>query len=348
MLASRKYLKNFSFSIVSGKLYAKMKVYKLGKVGNLLSTSLFHACARLDMFGLILVEPEDTYVSLGYFDNIQEILDLQRIKSLGIPVIRREIGGGTVLLAPGQVFYQLVIPKGLAPFRVEEAYRHFSKPVLETYRKLGLEVEYKPINDIVVKSNQRKISGQGAGDIHKAFVFVGNILLRFNTELMAEVLKVPNKDFVKKVLDENLTWVEREKEKAPDFWEVADILEFEFKKLLPLETCWDIPKEALELANKLKDELTSEEVLFEETGRKHRLIKIREGIFLRNKHMEVEGKKVSLSMIVEGQTVKFCRLNGLGLKDLEREIVGLAYDQESIKEVLEKRSLSFLMPLFWD
>ncbi len=325
-----------------------MKVYKLGRVGDLLSTTFFHACARLDMFGLILVEPEDTYISLGYFDNTQEILDLQRVKSLGIPVIRREIGGGTVLLAPGQVFYQLVIPKSLTPFKVEEAYRKFSQPVMETYRRLGIEVEYRPINDIVVKNSQRKISGQGAGDIHKAFVFVGNILLRFNTGLMAEVLNVPDKDFVKKVLDENLTWVEREKGKAPDFWEVADILEFEFKKLLPLETCQETPEEALELANKLKEEFTSEDVLFEETGRRHRLIKMREGIFVRNKHLEVNGKKVSLSMIVEGQTVKLCKLNGLDLENLEREIVGLKYDQEAIKNMLEKKSLSFLFPLFWD
>ncbi len=325
-----------------------MKVYKLGRVGDLLSTTFFHACARLDMFGLILVEPEDTYISLGYFDNTQEILDLQRVKSLGIPVIRREIGGGTVLLAPGQVFYQLVIPKSLTPFKVEEAYRKFSQPVMETYRRLGIEVEYRPINDIVVKNSQRKISGQGAGDIHKAFVFVGNILLRFNTGLMAEVLNVPDKDFVKKVLDENLTWVEREKGKAPDFWEVADILEFEFKKLLPLETCQETPEEALELANKLKEEFTSEDVLFEETGRRHRLIKMREGIFVRNKHLEVDGKKVSLSMIVEGQTVKLCKLNGLDLENLEREIVGLKYDQEPIKNMLEKKSLGFLFPLFWD
>ena len=348
MLASRKYLKNFSFSIVSGKLYAKMKVYKLGKVGNLLSTSLFHACARLDMFGLILVEPEDTYVSLGYFDNIQEILDLQRIKSLGITVIRREIGGGTVLLAPGQVFYQLVIPKSLTPFKIEEAYRKFSQPVMETYRKLGIGVEYRPVNDIVVKSSQRKISGQGAGDIHKAFVFVGNILLRFNTELMAEVLKVPNKDFVKKVLDENLTWVEREKGAMPDFLEVADILEFEFKKLLPLETCQEIPEEALKLADKLKEELTSEELLFEETGRKHRLIKMREGVFLRNKRMKVNGKELSISMIVEGQVIKFCKLNGLEFENLEKEVVGLNYDQESVKIALERFNAGFLLPLFWD
>ncbi|WP_448587315.1 lipoate--protein ligase family protein [Thermocrinis sp.] len=325
-----------------------MQVYVLGKVGDLLSTTLFHAFARLNLFGLILVEPEDTYLSLGYFDNAKEILDMERVRSLGIPVIRREIGGGTVLLAPGQVFYQLVIPKSLAPFKVEDAYKKFSQPVLETYKRLGVEVEYKPINDIVVKKNQRKISGQGAGDIEKSFVFVGNILLRFDVRLMAEVLRTPDKNFLIEVMDQNLSWLERELGKTFEFSHVAPILEEEFRKILPLEKREGIPEDALRLAQKLKEELTSEETLFEDTGKRHRLIKIREGIFVRNKSLDINGKRVRLTILVEDQKVKLCRLVGLDTEDLDKEITGLRYDEESVRNFLEKRSMDFLLPLFWD
>jgi lipoate-protein ligase A len=100
-----------------------VKVYKLGRVGNLRSTTLFHAFASAGLYGLILVEPDDTYLSLGYFDNLQQVVDLERAKALNIPIIRREVGGGTVLLSRGQVFYQLVVPKSLAPFKVENAYK---------------------------------------------------------------------------------------------------------------------------------------------------------------------------------------------------------------------------------
>jgi lipoate---protein ligase len=264
-----------------------VKVYKLGRVGNLRSTTLFHAFARAGLYGLILVEPDDTYLSLGYFDNLQQVVDLERAKALNIPIIRREVGGGTVLLSRGQVFYQLVVPKNLAPFKVENAYQKFSQPVMETYRRLGIEVEYRPINDIITKGTKRKISGQGAGDIGKAFVFVGNILLKFDTHLMAELLKVPYKGLLRHLLDDNISWVEREIGGLPDFWDVAELLERAFSKILPLEGEGEVPSEILNLADRLKEELTSEETLFEDTGRNHRFLKIREGVFLERESLKI-------------------------------------------------------------
>ncbi len=268
-----------------------VKVYKLGRVGDLRSTTLFHAFAKVGLYGLILVEPEDTYLSLGYFDRLEQTVDLQRAKALSIPIVRREVGGGTVLLSRGQVFYQLVLPKSLAPFKVESAYQKFSQPVMETYRKLGIEVEYRPINDIITKGTKRKISGQGAGDIEKAFVFVGNILLTFDTSLMAELLKVKDKGLLKNLLDENLSWVERETGRLPSFWEVAQVLEMEFRKILPLQGEGEVPSEVLSLADKLKEDLTSEETLFEDTGRNHRLLKIREGVYLERDSLKVVKEK---------------------------------------------------------
>jgi len=55
------------------------------------------------------------------------------------------------------VFYQLIINKKKVPFKVIEACQKFSKPVIEVYRKLGIEVEYKPVNDLVVARNKKKI-----------------------------------------------------------------------------------------------------------------------------------------------------------------------------------------------
>lgn len=102
-----------------------MKIYRLGKLSNMFSTTLFHAMAELGYEGLILCEPEDTYISLGYFDKAEELIDLRKCKELGIGVIRRQTGGGAVLLAPGQVFYQLLLSKSKVPFKVEDAYRNY-------------------------------------------------------------------------------------------------------------------------------------------------------------------------------------------------------------------------------
>ncbi|MCX8059603.1 MAG: lipoate--protein ligase family protein, partial [Aquificaceae bacterium] len=233
---------------------------------------------------LILCEPADTYLSLGYFDKAQELVDLERCKKLGIGVIRRRIGGGAVLLGPGQVFYQLLLSKREVPFRVEEAYRKLSLPVIRAYARLGLEVEYRPVNDLLVKKNQRKISGQGAGDIGNLFVFVGNVLLRFDPDMMAELFALPDaqlREEVRQSLWENIGWLERELSESLDSWQVMETLLEEFRKEWELEVHFCPPSEAVERAHALREEMTSLEQLLEDTGRSHTSIKIREGVYVR-------------------------------------------------------------------
>ncbi len=316
-----------------------MNVYFAGGLSNLRSTTLFHAMARLGYEGLIISFPEETYLSVGYFDNVPQIIDLERCKKLGIPLIRREVGGGPVLLDRGQVFYQLILKRGSEhlPFKVDDAYRKFSKPVIRTYKKLGVEVEYKPINDLVVKGSGRKISGQGAGDIGRCFVFVGNILMRFNTRLMAQVFKLPDESFredMVRFLEDNLSWLERETDKSFHEEEVAEVLIEEFSKDLPLNEIKDIPPEAIKLADKLKEELTSEETTMEDTGKTHRLIKIREGFFVRNALLRRKDEKVRVSLVVAEGKVARVKIEGNGFNFLKR-LEGVPYSYKDLKGTLE-------------
>jgi lipoate-protein ligase A len=325
-----------------------MKVYRAGVQENLRSITLFHALARLGYEGLLITSPAETFVSVGYFDSTAEILDLERCREKNLPVIRREVGGGAVLLDPDQVFYQLVMAKGSEglPFRIEDAYRKFSVPVINTYRRLGILTEYRPINDIVVKHNQRKITGQGAADIGDSFVFVGGILLRFNTRLMAEVFRVPEEKFRDKLhrsLEENVTWVERETGLMPSREEVEDILIEEFSKVIDLEGEEDIPSDAIELADRLREEFTSEEVLFEETGRRHRTIKIREGVHVRNGIHKARGGLLRAEVHIWEGIIEEIRIRGdftlyprSAINDLERALIGIPFERGAIRKKLEE------------
>ena len=323
-----------------------MKIYRVGSLGNLRSITLFHAMARLGYEGLIITSPTDTYVSVGYFDKTQEIIDLNKCRKMKIPVIRREVGGGAVLLHPYQVFYQLILRKDKVPFKVVDAYKHFSRAVINTYKRLGVEVEYRPINDIVVKKNKKKISGQGAADIEDMFVFVGGILLRFNTELMAELFKVPEEKFRDKLyksLEENISWVERETGRVPAYEEVEEILVEEFSKLIPFEGEEGIPPEAYELADKLREEFTSEEVLLEDTGRRHRAIKLREGVYLRTSIHKARGGLLRAEIWTDGERIVSARIYGdftlypkNSIKELEESLAGVPFNKEEIKKKVEE------------
>ena len=319
-----------------------MKVYRVGKQENLRSITLFHAMARLGIEGLIITTPADTYVSVGYFDKTEEIIDLEKCREMGIPVIRREVGGGAVLLHPHQVFYQLILRKEKVPFKIVDAYRYFSHAVINAYKKLGIQAEYRPINDIVVKRNKKKISGQGAADIENMFVFVGGILLRFNTELMAKLFKVPEEKFRDKIyksLEENITWVERETGKLPSYEEVEGVLIEEFSKLLPFEGEGKIPKEAYDIADRLKEEFTSQEVLLEDTGRKHRAIKFREGVYLRTSLHKAKGGLLRAEVWTDGESIQRVKIYGDftlypkdGIKKLEDALTGVPFSEDEIRE----------------
>ncbi len=139
-----------------------MNIYKAGKLGNLRSITLFHAMARLGYEGLVITEPSDTYVSVGYFDKTQDIVDLARCEKLGIPVIRREVGGGAVLLHENQIFYQLILPRDKVPFKVQEAYRIFRSP-FERLQEARSGRRIQTHKDIVVKKKQAEDIGAGAG-----------------------------------------------------------------------------------------------------------------------------------------------------------------------------------------
>ena len=85
----------------------------------------------------------------------------------------------------------------------------------------------------------RKISGTGVGEIGNCIVFVGNLILDFNYEMMCKILKVPDEKFrdkVHKTLIENLSTIRRELgENKAKAWEEADLnalMAEEFESLL--------------------------------------------------------------------------------------------------------------------
>ena len=72
-------------------------------------------------------------------------------------------------------------------FKNDCLYGKFLAPVINVYRRIGIHTEYKPINDLI--AGTRKISGTGVGEIGDCIVFVGNLIMDFNYEMMSRILK---------------------------------------------------------------------------------------------------------------------------------------------------------------
>ncbi len=264
-----------------------MKLYSLGKVPWEESQLIYHALASLGREALCLVSPAEPYVCIGFHQDVELEVDLDFCKTNRIPVFRREVGGGAVYLDGDQLFFQLILHKDnpLVPKRKETFYRRFLEPPINVYDKIGIAAEYKPINDII--SGTRKISGTGAAEIGECVVFVGNLIVDFDYDMMSRILRVPDEKFrdkVHKTLVDNLSTIRRELgEEEAGRWDEASLNELmvaEFQKLLgPLEP----GQRDAELQARLRElgrRMLTDEWLYQRGGKRifGRDVKIRSGI----------------------------------------------------------------------
>ncbi len=189
------------------------------------SQAVYHAVAESlgagDPDTVLLVTPVDPYVCIGFHQDASTELDLGACKRLGLPVLRREVGGGAVYLDRGQVFVHWVFHPDHLPRSLADRYALFVEPLVATYRELGVPAMYRPVNDIHVEG--RKIGGTGAARLGDAEVVVGSIMFDFAHDTMAEVLRVASEKMRGKVaatLREYVTSLHRELGVLPDRGEV--------------------------------------------------------------------------------------------------------------------------------
>jgi len=259
-----------------------MLFFDLGKLPGQQSMLTFHALARLGIEALVIVSPKVPLVSIGYFQDAEQEVDLQYCKEAGIPFMRREVGGGATYLDENQIFYQLIWRKDNPKFprAIQEIYPWFSEAPVETYRAFGIEADFRAINDLITKEG-RKIAGEGGGNIGDCMVFVGGILLDFDYKSMSRILKVPDEKFrdkVFKTMEENVTTMKKELGTIPPREEVVRVLREKFEKRIGSLKEAPLTPEIIAKMNQLESWMTSEEFLFPKTPRKPAGVKIREGV----------------------------------------------------------------------
>lgn len=292
-----------------------MKLYRLETVSWQDSQLLYHALPRLGREGLNLLSPGSPYVCIGYFQDVEQEVDVAYCRENDIPIFRREVGGGAVYLDGEQLFYQLIVHKDnpLAPASKEAFYRKFLQPPIEAYRTLGIPAEYKPVNDII--ANGRKVSGNGVAEIGEYIVLVGNLIVDFDYEMMARVLKVPDEKFrdkVYKTLQDNLSTIRRELGSAPPQEELWDLLTEKFVEVLgPLEVETTVDEEWRTKADELAVQFLTDEWLYQKRHpRTDREVKIRAGVRVRHKVHKAPGGLIRATTEVQDGVIAAVSLSG--------------------------------------
>ncbi len=320
-----------------------MYLFEFDSLESIDSMILFHTLAREGIDALILVSPDKPFISVGYFQNPLLEVDMDFCKEKGLPVFRREVGGGAVYLDYHQIFYQVVVrrdnPKAILD--IQKMYEEYSRAPIETYEELGIRVSFRPVNDLIT-STGKKIAGEGSADIGPCIVFVGSIILDFDYETMVRALKVPEEKFRDKIyrtMQENLTTVKRELGIYPSREEVRKILVEKFEKIFGKFERGVITDELREKMNNLRRYMLSPSFLFKRTMRLPDKVKIREGVEIIYGLHKARGGLIRTVEEVRNEIMEAVSITGdfsmfpkKGIVELENELQGKKRDKEEVKE----------------
>ncbi|MCX7781692.1 MAG: lipoate--protein ligase family protein [Negativicutes bacterium] len=154
-------------------------------------------------------------ISIGYFQRIQAEIDLAECQRRGVDVVRR-LTGGRAVLHDAELTYSIVVGADdpSIPPTITASYRHFSTGLLAGLARLGIKAQlsmpraaYGQIEKKRSRSSAacfdspshyeivyegRKLAGSAQVRKNGVILQHGSILLRFDAENMAALLRYPS------------------------------------------------------------------------------------------------------------------------------------------------------------
>lgn len=312
------------------------------------SQAVYHGLARAmaadDRPILDMVRPDGQYVCIGAHQELEKEVDVEYAEANGLPVYRRHVGGGTVLLDEGQYFWHFIIPTEQVDSTPAALFERFSQPAIDTYHHFGVEAAYAPVNDIV--AGGKKIGGTGAGDIGDATVIVGSFMLDFDIERMAQVIQAPSEKFqdkMYKTLQENMTTMRAELGEVPPLDELRTV----FREAVEDRLGWDLEDDSPTDDEQVAIQAARDEISDPEWVRRKGLhgpegrAKVKEGVHVSEGRHKAEGGLIRATVVEADGRIDDLVLSGdiqilpeTGLDELAADLVGEPFDEMELQDAV--------------
>ena len=176
-------------------------------------------------------------ISIGYFQSLNDEIDIEACERCGVDYVRRITGGGAVFHQK-ELTYSIVVPESHPeiPKHILNSYGRICGAVMRGLRRLGIESQYVPINDIV--SGGRKISGNAQTRKFETVLQHGTVLMDVDVDTMFSLLKVPDEKIKDKLIadvKQRVTSIRHLLGKDVHFHEVARAMKTGFEEEFHIE-----------------------------------------------------------------------------------------------------------------
>ncbi|TFH11735.1 MAG: lipoate--protein ligase family protein [Candidatus Thorarchaeota archaeon] len=177
-------------------------------------------------------------VLVGYHQSVEQEVRLPFTTDNGVEINRRITGGGTILFTPTCLGWEIFAGKtaqGVNELRTDlgKLAEFISNGAIRGLKKLGVDAEFRPKNDIEV--NGRKITGTGGTERGDSFMYQGTLLIDFDIDLMLRSLRIPVEKLKDKEIDsvkERVTCLKWELGYVPPLEEIKKAFKEGFEEIL--------------------------------------------------------------------------------------------------------------------
>lgn len=126
-------------------------------------------------------------ILIGRYQNIHLEVDLDYTDANGMDVVRRLSGGGAIYCDTNNMQYTFITKKSNDREDVENSFKRFAGPVVESLRSLGLNAEFTGRNDIQI--DQAKVSGNAQYQRNGKILHHGTLLFKADLKNLSGALK---------------------------------------------------------------------------------------------------------------------------------------------------------------